>query len=167
VFFRLRKRNKGKEQELEQVEKKLNVNKTLLNQKQILLRSGLIHKIEEKKTLQASIYKKSTPAQRDEMDKELYNNCLHINDWIKFSSLMNHTFNNLIIYLECKYPDITHKEITWCCFFLLEIPTPNILLLLDYKQDSLYKMKQRLVQKMNLNSAIEIDKMLKEITEGY
>jgi len=166
LVYRLRYRNKGKEQELQQVEQKLSQNRSLLNEKQSLLKSGLIQKIEEAKSLQASVYKISTPAQREAIDKELYNNCLHINDWSKFSSLMNHTFNNLINFLENKYPDITHKEITWCCFFLLDIPTPKVLLLLDYKQDSLYKMKQRLVQKMNLKSAIEIDNMLKEITEG-
>ena len=78
---------------------------------------------------------------------------------------MNHTFNNLVIELEIKFPEITHKEIIWCCLFLLDIPTPNILLLLGYKQDSLYKMKQRLVQKMNLKSAVDLDNMIKKIAE--
>jgi tetratricopeptide (TPR) repeat protein len=173
VFQLLRKHNKGKEIELKEVEQKLNNNETLLSQKQTLLiqkqtllRSGLIQKIEESKSLQASIYKKSAPSQRDILDKELYIHCLHLDDWNNFSALMNHTFNNLINALEFKYPDITHKEIIWCCLFLLEIPTQHVLLLLEYKQDSLYKLKQRLVQKMNLKNAVELDNTIKQISDS-
>jgi DNA-binding CsgD family transcriptional regulator len=100
------------------------------------------------------------------MDKELYNSCLHLNNWAGFVQLMNHTFNNLISTLQTNYPDITHKEITWCCLFLLHVPTPEVLLLLDYKQDSLYKLKQRLVQKMNLKNTKELDNLLEDLVEG-
>jgi hypothetical protein len=155
----LRIRNKGKEQELEQVEQQLSI-------KQTLLRESLIQKIEDAKSKQEFEHKKATFAQREIMDKELYNSCLHLNNWEVFEQLMNHTFNNLIATLKSNYPDITHKEITWCCLFLLHVPTPEVLLLLDYKQDSLYKLKQRLVQKMNLKNAKELDNLLEDLVEG-
>jgi hypothetical protein len=159
TFFRLRIRNKGKEHELEQVEQQLSI-------KQTLLRESLIQKIEDAKSKQEFEHKKATFAQREIMDKELYNSCLHLNNWEVFEQLMNHTFNNLIATLKSNYPDITHKEITWCCLFLLHVPTPEVLLLLDYKQDSLYKLKQRLVQKMNLKNAKELDNLLEDLVEG-
>ncbi|HEY5589637.1 MAG TPA: tetratricopeptide repeat protein, partial [Paludibacter sp.] len=49
ILFRMRKRNKGKEVELEQVEQQLTQNQSLLSQKQTLLKSNLIQKIEESK----------------------------------------------------------------------------------------------------------------------
>jgi tetratricopeptide (TPR) repeat protein len=159
ILLRLRKRNKGNEEQLEQVELQL-------SEKQSLLRNSLMQKIEETKTLQANLRKKASPAEREMMDKELYNICLHVNDWGKFNNLMNHTFNNLISKLERNYPDITHKEIIWCCLFLLDISTPEVLLLLEYKQDSLYKLKQRLVQKMNLKNAKELDSLLEDLVTG-
>ena len=156
VFFRLRIRNKEKEQELDQVEH-------ILNEKQILLRNNLIQKIEESKNQQAKTYKRATPAERDNIDREIYNICLHLNNWDEFSQLINHTFNNLIIKLETNYPDISHKEITCCCLFLLNVPTSEMLLLLDYKLDSLYKLKQRLVQKMNLKNAKDLNMVIDEL----
>lgn len=159
TFFRLRIRNKSKEQELEQVEQQLSI-------KQTLLRESLIQKIKDAKSKQEFEHKKATFAQREIMDKDLYNSCLHLNNWEVFEQLMNHTFNNLVITLKSNYPEITHKEITWCCLFLLHVPTPEVLLLLDYKQDSLYKLKQRLVQKMNLKNAKELDILLEDLVEG-
>jgi len=158
ILLRLRKRNKGNEEQLEQVELQL-------SEKQSLLRNSLIQKIEETKTLQAVARKKASLAEREMMDKELYNICLHTNDWGKFSNLMNHTFNNLISKLERNYPDISHKEITWCCLFLLDVPTLEVLLLLEYKQDSLYKLKQRLVQKMSLKNVKELESWLEKLVE--
>jgi len=159
ILLRLRKRNKGNEEQLEQVELQL-------NEKQTLLRNSLMQKIEETKALQASSRKKASLAERELMDKELYIICLHVNDWAKFNNLMNHTFNNLISKLESNFPDITHKEIIWCCLFLLDVPTPEVLLLLEYKPDSLYKLKQRLVQKLNLKNAKELESLLEKLVES-
>jgi len=166
ILFRMRKRNKGKEVELEQVEQQLTQNQSLLSQKQTLLKSNLIQKIEESKALQASVYKKATPAQRELMDKELYDSCLHVNDWEKFVKLMNQAFNNMISVLENSYPDITRKELTWCCLYLLDVHGTEMALVLDCKPESLYKLKQRLSQKMNMKSTKELDQLLEKITEG-
>jgi tetratricopeptide (TPR) repeat protein len=159
IVIRLRKRNKGKEKELEQVTKKL-------SNKQALLRDSVIQKINETRLMQAATYKKSTISERELIDKEIYNVCLHINDWHAFSNLMNRVFNDIITKLETKYSDISRKELTWCCLYLLDIPTPDIALVLDSQPGSLYKLKQRMAQKMNLKSMKEFDKVLHELSEA-
>ena len=159
VLYRLRKRNKGKEKELEEAEEQI-------NEKQNSLVDSLIQKIEETRTLQAAVYKKATIPQREQMDKELYNICLHVNDWDAFKRLMNKTFNNIITTLESNYSEITRKEQIWCCLFLLDIRTQDMALILDTQPGSLYKLKSRLTQKLNLKSTRELDQLLKEKSEG-
>ncbi|WP_041620364.1 tetratricopeptide repeat protein [Paludibacter propionicigenes] len=155
VLYRLRKRNKGKEKELEEAE-------IQIIEKQNLLVDSLIQKIEETRSLQANVYKKASIAQREQMDKEIYNVCLHVNDWDAFKRLMNKTFNNIVSILEKEFPEITRKELTWCCLFLLDIRTQDMALILDTQPASLYKMKSRLTQKLSLKSTKELDQLLKE-----
>ena len=158
IVYRLRKRNKGKEELLEQAEEKL-------IKKQSQLRDSLIQKIEENKAILLPTYKKVPLSQRELMDKEIYNACLHVNDWDAFKKLMNQTFNNLIDTLETKYSDINRKEMMWCCLFLLNVPTPDLSLVLDSQPGSLYKLKQRLTQKMNLTSTKDLDQLLRNLSE--
>ncbi len=159
VVYILRKRTKGKEKELEEAE-------VQISQKQDLLVDSLLQKIEETRVAQSAVYKKASMTERERMDKEMYNSCLHVNDWEAFKKLMNKTFNNIIDNLERDTPEITHKELTWCCLFLLDIPTPDIALILDSQPGSLYKLKQRLTQKMNLKSTKDLDLFLTEKSEG-
>ena len=163
VLYRLRQRNKGKEKQLEEIEEQLEVQ---LNEKQNILVDSLIQKIEETRISQATVYKKATLAQRELMDKELYNTCLHVNDWEAFKRIMNKTFNDIITNLEINNRDITRKELMWCCLFLLNIPTPDMALVLESQPASLYKLKQRLTQKMNLKSTKDLDQLLKDKSEG-
>lgn len=94
------------------------------------------------------------------MTRQLYDELLHLDDWDTFSHDMNSFFYNLIIRLEEEYPDITRKEITWCCLSLLQITHADILTLIEYKQTSYSKFKQRLAKKMNLNDAAELTHFL-------
>lgn len=155
ILFRLRQRNKGKEKQLVEVELQL-------TEKQLSLKNNFIQKIEESKSLHMEEYRKSPLAKREAMDKEVYNVCLHLNDWKVFSESMNRTFNNTVSFLEKTYPDITRKEITWCCLYLLNIHSGDMALVLDCKPESLYKLKQRLAQKMKLKTTLELNQLLKE-----
>jgi len=154
VYYRLRKRNKDKEKQLVEVELQL-------SEKQISLKNNFVQKIEETKSLHIEEYRKSPLAKREAMDKEVYNVCLHLNDWKFFSESMNRTFNNIVSFLQKTYPDITRKEITWCCLYLLDIHSGDMALVLDCKPDSLYKLKQRLAQKMKLKTTLELNQLLK------
>ena len=163
ILYRLRQRNKGKEKQLEEAEVQLEVQ---LNEKKGLLVDNLIQKIDETRILHAEVYKKASISQREQLDKDLYNTCLHLNDWNAFRQLMNKTFNNLVSLLETENADITHKELIWCCLFLLDVRTQDIALVLDTQPASLYKLKQRLAQKMNLNSTRDLDIVLKSKSKG-
>ena len=159
VLYRLRKRNKGKEKELEEAE-------IQITEKQNLLVDSLIQKIEETRTLQAAVYKKASIAKREQIDKEIYNVCLHVNEWEVFKRLMNKTFNNIVSTLEKEFPEITRKELTLCCLLLLDIRTQDMALILDTQPASLYKMKSRLTQKLSLKSTKDLDQLLKAKSEG-
>jgi len=163
ILHRLRQRNKGKQKQLEQIEGQLEVQ---MNEKKNLLVEGLLQKIDEARALHAEIYKKASIAEREQLDKDLYNACLHLNDWIRFKQLMNKTFNDIVDFLESENPDITRKELIWCCLFLLDVRSQDIALILDTQLASLYKLKQRLAQKMNLNSTRELDAVLKNKSKG-
>ena len=158
VVYRLRLRNKGKDDELKQVEK-------TLSKKQELLRENLLQKIEETRTLQMVVYKKSSIKEREEMDKEMYRNILHVEDRQAFARLMDKTFNNVFSNLETRFPELTYKELIWCCAFLLGLPNNEIALILDSQPASLYKMKQRIGQKMNLASTRDLPQMLSDLSE--
>lgn len=158
IVYQLRKRNKGKEKQLEEAE-------VQISQKQSLLIDSLLQSIEETRAIYAVNYKKATPLQREQMDKEMYNVCMHVNDWNAFKKLMNRTFNDIVDVLEKTYPDVTRKEIIWSCLFLVSIPTPDIALILDSQTASLYKLKQRLAQKMNLKGTKELEQLLRGLSE--
>jgi tetratricopeptide (TPR) repeat protein len=153
IFNQLRKRNRNKEQLLETIEKKL------MN-KQALLKESLIKKIEEKKLSKTPAYKKATLSERELIDKEVYTVCLYLNEWTSFEKLMNETFNNLFVVLKEKCSDINRKELIMCSLYLLDIPTNDMIIILDCQQGSLYTLKHRLSQKFKLSGAKELEQLL-------
>jgi hypothetical protein len=154
----LYKRNKLKRKQLEAY-------KSQLNKKQEFVTQKLSLKIEEARTLQADIRKNATADERAKLDIELYNNTLYLNNRDDFNREMNQAFNNIVTMLNAEYPTITRKEIIWCCLNLLDIPHTDRMLLLEVSSDSLYKLKQRLAQKLNLKSTKELSSFLKARTE--
>jgi len=157
IFTQLRKRNKNKEEQLETAE-------TKLIQKQVLLKDNLIKKIEENKLSKAAAYKKSTLSERELIDKEIYTFCLHLDDWNSFEKLMNQTFNNLFIVLKEKSSEINHKELILCSLLLLDVPTNEMILILECQQGSFYKLKQRLAQKLKLTSTKDLEQLLQNLS---
>ena len=154
----LYKRNAFKRHQLDEY-------KQLMNSKQEFVSKGLSSKIEETKAFQTEMRKNALPEERDKLDKELYDTCLHLNDWELFTQGMNHAFNHIVNTLQVECPAITRKEITWCCLYLLDIPHTDKMLLLDATSEGLYKQKQRLAHKMNLKTTKELDTFLREHVE--
>ena len=153
VYLELRKKSRGKEKQSQEAE-------LIITEKQVLLIDNLKQLLIDQRNDQASKYKKANLLEREQMNRELYVKCLHVDDWDRFRKLMNSTFDNIILYFENNYPELTKKELMWCCLFLLEIPNTDIALILNSQPASLYKLKQRLTQKMNLTSTKELDKLL-------
>jgi tetratricopeptide (TPR) repeat protein len=143
-------------------ERDILIEKHLLTQSEINKKHiDILHrKIDEKKAHLAENRRVILSSERELMTRQLYDELLHLDDWDTFSHDMNSFFYNLIIRLEEEYPDITRKEITWCCLSLLQITHADILTLIEYKQTSYSKFKQRLAKKMNLNDAAELTHFL-------
>jgi len=149
-------RNKLKNVQLDNYKKQLQSKQEFVNHR-------LTKKIEETRALQTEKRKNGSVEDRINLDKELYNNALYINNKDDFNRLMNQAFNNIVINLSLEYPSINQKEITWCCLHLLDIPHADRMLLLEASSDSLYKLKQRLAHKLNLNTTKELDSFLVDL----
>ena len=148
-------RNKLRKQEIKDYKQEL-------NNKQVFLNQSISNKIEELKSIQANNRRNTLPSDRIKLDKELYNNVLHLDNWDEFSSEMNQAFNNIIDKLQTEYPTLSRKEISWCCLHLLDISNADRILLLKTTTGGLYKLKQRIAQKLNLCSTKELNSFLKK-----
>jgi len=157
-FFKMQRRNKTQEVELDIANETIIKNHTLF-------RENLIRKIEEAKTEKTAILKKLSIPEKEKVLIEIYNQCLKLKYWNEFTALMNETFNNLIVQLETHYPDINHKEITWICLFLLDVTLTDMALILESQPGSIYKLKQRVAQKMNVSSTKELEYLLQNLSE--
>jgi tetratricopeptide (TPR) repeat protein len=160
-YFSLHKR---KEKEFVAHQQKHKEEKETLH-KEVMLkyRESLLQKIESKKFEQSEKRKKLTATEKDALDIQLYNELLHINDSVYFFKLMDTNLNNLVSKLRDRYTVVSDREICWCCLTLLNIPYPDILLVLDYKTNALNKMKQRLAIKLQLENAFELFSFLNNI----
>ncbi len=155
--YLLFKRNGFKKKQLEDYRKEL-------TQKQEFVTQSLAKKIADTRESQVKARVKASPEERERLDKELYEKCLHLSNWEAFSCEMNHAFNQIVDVLQTDYAGITQKEIIWCCLHLLDVPNTDRILLLNGTPDSVYKLKQRLAQKMNLKSTKDLDSELKRIS---
>jgi tetratricopeptide (TPR) repeat protein len=137
-----------------------------LNSKHVFVSQSITTKIEELKSIQMETRKQTQPSDREKFSKELYNNALHIDNWDVFSSEMNHSFNNIVDKLQTEHPALSRKEISWCCLNLLDILNVDRVLLLETTTEGLYKLKQRVAQKLNLVSTKELDTYLRNKAEN-
>ena len=78
IVYRLRKRNKGKEVLLKGKEEQLKQVEEKLSTKQEVLRENLIQRIDETRAGNTTAYKKASVAEREALDREVYNKCLHV-----------------------------------------------------------------------------------------
>jgi len=153
-LYRQNKQNKQtQDEQIHQVQHRL-------VQKQNTLVSELKQQLEKEKSRQADTRLNATPDERDALVIALYQSKLHLNDWTEFTRLMNYTYNNVVSTLENSCPDIKNTEIIWCCLHLLDVSHAEKMILLQTSSGSLYKMKQRLASKLNLNGAKMLDEYL-------
>ena len=161
IYYLLHKRRKH---EKLLSEEQIRQQKQIIQKEMILKhREALFQKIETIKGEQAIERKKASPLEKEQLDKKLYNHLVHLDDPVFFFREMDTVLNNLVSKLNARYPGITSKEMIWCCLHLLNIPGPDILVLLDYKAQSLIKLKQRLAQKINLANTSELNDFLDRI----
>jgi tetratricopeptide (TPR) repeat protein len=117
-------------------------------------RKALNDKIEKIKTELVQEKKPVSIAEREFQARKIYEKLLHLNDTEFFFQEMNTLFNNLVTKLRARYPGLNDKELLWCCLYLLEVPTHDMLILLEYNTDnSLKRMKNRLSDKVSVENA--------------
>ncbi|MDD4992200.1 MAG: tetratricopeptide repeat protein [Paludibacter sp.] len=126
-------------------------------------REALVHKIAKTKASQTAVRKQLLPAEKDALDKKLYDDILHFSDTVYFFKLMDANMNNLMSKIKERYKEVSDREICWCCLSLLNVPLRDILLLLQYKLETQDKMKARLAKKFQLQYASELMCFLQDI----
>jgi tetratricopeptide (TPR) repeat protein len=152
LFRRLRRHSK---KAIKQTEEKHVRNKAEIRKEPVLKkRETLKYKIDKIKTEQIQEKKPLSITERELQVRKIYEKLLHLSDAEFFCHEMNTLFNNLVIKLRARYPGLNDKELVWCCLYLLEIPTHDMLILLEYKTDnSLKRMKNRLSDKVCIENA--------------
>jgi hypothetical protein len=139
-------------------------NQKVANQKAAMQRhrEALVHKIAKTKASQTAVRKQMLPAEKDALDKKLYD-ILHFSDTVYFFKLMDANMNNLVSKIKERYKEVSDPEICWCCLSSLNVPLRDILLLLKYKLETQDKMKARLAKKFQLQYASELMCFLQDI----
>lgn len=153
VSLLLYRRSKGREEQAGEY-------RAELEKKQEMMLLELRDELERTRTKYAAVRKKADFQTRQQIDKSVYNDVLHLDDERSFTARMNKVLNRLPEKLRGDYPDLTYKEIVWCCLFVLGVPTPDISTILDYTQSSQYKFKQRLAKKLGLDGTRQLEQML-------
>ncbi|ADQ79024.1 hypothetical protein Palpr_0872 [Paludibacter propionicigenes WB4] len=159
VFYYLKHSKNLKEKKLleeSHVQQKAGIRKDVMRK----YSENLLHKIETLKAKRANERKKASHAENVLQDRKIYDELLQIHNPELFFSEMDSVLNNLVSKLKKQYPSLTTKEISWCCLTLLNIPTTDIYLLLDYTVDGLKSMRKRLANKVNLKGVSELNDFL-------
>lgn len=119
-------------------------------------------KIEEVRKREKAKNKRLSLYEKQEFDLKVFDECLYVNDSVAFDKLMNLTFNNILVKLHRLNPELSRNELVCCCLLLLDLNSQEIILILNVELNTLYKLKQRISQKLNLNSSTEILPFLKK-----
>jgi len=163
VLFYFHRHHLHKEEKHQLVQSHLN--QKAASRKEVIHKHGdTLHRMmDEARSKQSLMRKKASLAEKERMDRILYDEFLHLNELDFFYHEMDILLNNLTSKLRTRYPALTTKEISWCCLYLLRVPSTDIYLLLDYKVGSLIKMKQRLAQKIGVEGVALIYDFLNEL----
>ena len=163
IYVRLRNRSKGAEVELEEKLEKLVEYEKKLHVNHEQLKNNLLFKIEEVRKRDKNKSKKLTLHEKLESDRKVFEECLYIDDSQAFDKLMNFTFNNVLNKLNNLNSELSRNELMCCCLLLLDLNSQEITLILGVQINTFYKLKQRLVQKLNLNSSSDIMPFLRNL----
>ncbi len=163
IFFKLRNRTKGAEVELEQKSEKLVEYEQKLHSNHEQLKNNLLFKMDEVRKREKANNRRMTLYEKQEFERKVFEECLYISDNIAFNKLMNFTFNNIVTKLNRLNPELSRNEVIYCCLVLLDLNSQEIILIIDVQLSSLYKLKQRLAQKLGLNSSTDVFPFLRNL----
>ena len=153
-----RAERKLKLNEVNHSQQKAAIRKDIMMKKQ----TSLLTNIERIKTEQKLTEKGN--AKFPERVKSIYNELLHIQDQALFFCEMDGALNSIVTKLKTQAPDIKDKELIWSCLHLLDVPTHDMLILLNYESvNSLKRMKGRLALKLGLENATLLNDYLLQL----
>ena len=84
-------------------------------------------------------------------------------DWLKFKSLFEKIYPGFFINLQEKVNDITVAELRMAALTRLHLSTSQIASILGISANSVYKTKQRLRQRLNIDPEIDIEEAIGKI----
>jgi tetratricopeptide (TPR) repeat protein len=161
ISYRFIRRNRIISEQKKAVEASLSVSINEKEQNKFMLRESLKELIDKNKALKSNGKKNADVLLSNETIFEIYNQALQLNDYALFGQKINAAYNNMVCELAIKFPAINQKEMLYCCFVLLNIPQNHAMVLLETTSNGLYKIRQRLAQKLELASTRELDDFLK------
>jgi len=163
ILAYMAKHRKSKLEKQLSEEKRLQLRADLRMEAVMKRQEVLQRKIQEKRVEYDNVWKKGGSEERKNMTLKMYEELLHFDDISLFQKEMDTELNHLVTKLQTRYPTLTDKEIHWCCLHLLDVDPADMMVLFNYKVDSLKRMKQRLVNKTRLGGVNEIDNFLNAI----
>jgi tetratricopeptide (TPR) repeat protein len=161
ILYRFIRKNRIISEQKRTMENSLKNSKSEIEQNKTMLRESMKDLIEKNKALKSNGKKNAHVLLNDETVLEIYTQALQINNYEAFSQKINAAYNNMICELAIKFPAISQKEMLYCSFLLLDIPQNHAMVLLETTPNGLYKIRQRLAQKLELSSTRELDDFLK------
>ena len=84
-------------------------------------------------------------------------------DWEKFKTLFERTYPGFFLKLKEIVPDITAAELRMAALTRLHLSTKHMASMLGISPDSVYKIKQRLRKRLQLNDEVTIERYLTKI----
>lgn len=134
--------------------------------KQEQARKDLMAEIEETKAgLKEKRSDLKTPKEKEELDRSVFEKVMFIDKEDEFYRLMNELLNSLPDKLLSQYPDLKYRDIQYCCLQMLEISNAELCIIFRYTPNSVYKLKQRIIPKMNFNSTKDLDNLLDDLVK--
>ena len=128
------------------------------------LTQSLIQKTNLAEELQVQINQRSVSAERQGLTATLSSlTILTEADWEKFKSIFEQLYPGFFMNLRGKIPDISIAESRMAALARLQFPTSQVASILGISPNSVYKTRQRLRQRLRVDTDMEIDEFISSI----
>ena len=141
-------------------EKEVAAAKELLN----MFTQSVIEKTKHIEQLEQQVADKPLTDEQQQLANELsHQTILTEEDWEKFKTLFERTYPCLFLKLKEIVPDITAAELRMAALTRLHLSTKHMASMLGISPDSVYKIRQRLRKRLQLNDEITVETYLTKI----
>ncbi len=164
VVNRKRLQTKLKMKMVEQEKRRMEQDVISANEQLKMFTENLIEKTNLIEKLESQAKGKQTTSEQQSIISELSRNTiLTEEDWLKFKSLFEKIHPGFFINLQEKVNDITVAELRMAALTRLHLSTSQIASILGISANSVYKTKQRLRQRLNIDPEMDIEEGIAKI----